>query len=337
MSWADRSPRPIWESQEWTDPKWKKTTDYKTDPTTDQDSDPTPQPATRGQDSQDCAFVRLPEKITLAESDVGNFFRREGVWENDDGATYLSWYQDRFSWSYNTVQFWDGDFMLASVVSTAETALEEAGILLPASRRSGNSHLAVKDCRGVIMYVFLENMADPTKYEVYNRKGQLLSTSFKGQIYPDQLEWRDYAQVPMALAQSPVVSTAPNMHKHYEAQRESHVVKMWQIEYQPSFNSNSSLLKSQFRWVLAMATQMMAIRELDMVPQGHGRLRTPAIFPLFVLFQIFVASGVIALLLLCFRRAYDVVYQPAPTPAILNPYLKDWAPYGALVQQHKWP
>lgn len=288
---------------------------------------PTQQPATRAQDFQECALVRLPLKFKLVPR-VESSIKRAGVWENDDGATFLGWQQDHFSFGH-TVSYFDGAVPFFDVTQTSDSALRDLGLDLPPPANNAKvTTLVAKDCQGVLMYVFREHHEDINQYEVYNRAGEFLAGSVSGQLYHDQIHWYDQYRNPIAIAQSPFISTIPNIDKTYEQQRSSGVVKMWELEFIEDYGSNSSILRDQYRWVLGAALQTRAIREADMGPSGE--MTEPWIYQWFVFMQILLFLAFVYCIFACFQGTYHVIYQPPPKAVIQNPYLRDFSAYGAL-------
>lgn len=290
---------------------------------------PTAQPASRGQDEQECGFTTLPEKFRLVPRDQGEVGRM-GFFETGEGAALVQWNQNLFGWAYQNIAFNVDDkaFIKAEVLDYAGVnqlydELEEEGIQMPVSNAEFNT-IALKDCQGVLLYLFREHRQNINIYEVYNRAGQFIAGSVEGINYKNQVHFYDEQRKPIAIAQSPLVTTAAAeaVYKSPEGQ-----VKQWEIQFISGFDSNSSLKDEEYRWVLATAIQVRAIREADW---SNGAPQEPAVYPWFI-FTWFSVIFVVTVLAGCLIRSiYFLVYPRERQAAIANPFMKDFRAYGVL-------
>jgi len=293
------------------------------------DAVPTAQPASRGQDEQECGFTTLPEKFRLIPK-VQDEMTRMGFFQTDQGATLMQWTQSLFGWAYQNVFFNVDDkaFIKAEVLDYAGLdalydGLAEEGIEMPISNADFNT-IVIKDCQDVLLYIFREHKRNINIYEVYNRAGQFIAGSVEGINYKDQIHFYDETRKPIAIAQSPLVTTmaAEALYKASDGQ-----VKQWEIEYVGGFSSNSSLKLEEYRWVLATAVQMRAIRDADW---ANGAPEEPAVYPWFI-FTWFSVLFVFVVLAVCLLRVtYFLVYPREKQAAIANPFMKDFRAYGVL-------
>lgn len=291
---------------------------------------PTAQPASRGQDEQECGFTTLPEKFRLVPR-VQDEMTRMGFFETDQGATLVQWTQSLFGWAYQNIFFNIDDKAFIKVevldndgVDALYDELAEEGIETPISNADFNT-IVIKDCQDVLLYIFREHRQNINIYEVYNRAFQFLAGSVEGINYQDQIHFYDEHRAPIAIAQSPFVTTmaATTIYKPPDGQ-----VKQWEIEYVGGdMGSNSSLVGEEYRWVLATAVQVRAIREATW---ANGSPEEPGVYSWFLFTWFLVFSLVVLLGCYLLRFMYFLVYPREMQPAITNPFMKDFRAYGVL-------
>lgn len=288
---------------------------------------PTGQPATRGQDEQICGFLDLPEDFFLSQR-VSDSMTKSGVWESDAGGTFLTWTQDLFAYKYQTVYFYVDSRLLfkAEVIDNDEIQL---GRKLPMRTLKDEKDkwtvIALKDCQDVLLYTLLESNTGRHVAEIYNRADELVAFSRPGATFPDQIHYFDSEKAPIAISQSPMVTdhetpTAGGSHRED--------VAIWEVQYLHGYNSNSSLVIPQYRWVLGAAIQERAIRSA-LGRTANGDLEKPSAYFWFLALCIVGILVLAAAVCGCCFRVYRLVY-PDRYEEVSNLFLKDSNVYGAL-------
>lgn len=289
---------------------------------------PTGQPPTRGQDSQLCAFVELPDDIMLAPQ-LSDRMVKHGTWQTLDGAQQVSWTQDLFSWDYDTIYLKAMDKVLArmDVITDLEAELPGYNIKLDSKKEGPFTVIAVKDCADQLLYVFHEHKDVKHNYRIFNRDEELVAQMIGGALLYDQMHIYDDKMVPFALAQSPtIVEDSFNEHVRNRPDAVFGGVPTYQLRFVPGYNSNSSLLLPQNRWVLAAALQERACRNAMRFDGGY-----PPAYPWFVgllgFFGLVLVGGLLFLIHMIFRCVYPKFY-----PEIENSFLQSTVQKGQFAE-----
>jgi len=288
----------------------------------------TAQPATRGQDELSCGFLDLPKDFFLSQR-TNDPLAKSGVWESDDGGTFVSWTQDLFAFHYSIVNFFV-DSRLLFRAETVDDDLVQIGreLTMRKKTRKDFTVISLKDCDDVLLYTIFEAIAKPHQIEIYNRADQLVAWSKNGYSFPDQLHFYDHEEAPIFISQSPMISDSISPSSG-DAKRSD--IATWQVEFLQGYNSNSSLVLPQNRWVLAAAVQERAIRDAA-GRTANGGVEEPPVYWWFMVMSFgFFALFVGALIGVC-CCAYRLVY-PRRYEEVTNPFLKDGSVYGALEQK----
>lgn len=280
---------------------------------------PTGQPPTRGQDEQLCAFVELPDDIMLAPK-LSDKLVKHGNWQSIDGAEFVEWSQDLFTWSYDMIYLSTGTKVLAKmeVIHDAETQLPGYRIDLKKTKEEGKfTTIALKDCSDQLLYVFHEHKDVKHNYRIFNRDEELVAQIVGGNLFYDQMHIYDDKMVPIGITQSPwIVEDSYNMHVRNRPDASTGGVPSYELRFISGYNSSSSMLLPQNRWVLAAAVQERACRNAMRFDGGY-----PAAYPWFLGLAIFaglvLVGGFILILHMIFRCVYPKLY-----PEIENVFLQ---------------
>lgn len=288
---------------------------------------PTMQEATRGQDAQRCGTIALPEVINLVVK-VDNGFYKSGIWENKDGATLVSWWQDLFAFNYDTVDFYvDAKLLLrARAIRHPEQSreLEAFGVnLLDEDEAKGTRVVVVlKDCDDVPMY-FIRELSDG-ECDIFNHWGKLIARSSRGETISDQIYFKDEAGDPIAVSQSPIITMSEEeTQQAWLSPNKPDELGPWQVWFPSAFSSRSNLRDPILRYVIAAVVQERAVRKAMTVP-GTDRVVTPYSHIFFECFLVVVFAGSLALLIGTCSCIFSFVYPPRKSPdPVENPFLKD--------------
>lgn len=262
-------------------------------------TDPDKQPATRGQDAQRCAYALLPERVQLLGSPAGWMgLVHDGSLMTRDKAILLDWSLDLFSWAQPSVRTSYGSKLLyKSEVVKEASDLGGAWLDLWNWARLRRV-VALKDCDGVVMYVFRvrrgEEAHEPAgdgnvdhshncDYEIYNQDGEMvaMSTCNSDSDVADQMRFLDFQGNIITVAQSPAIEGGyipfelsdyygPKVpwHVPVEGEKDTRHVPgflrpwdIWFVDGEPGHPSNSSLLLAQNRWVVVAAIVDRALRD----------------------------------------------------------------------------
>merc|ERR1719487_304560 len=281
---------------------------------------PTGQPPTRGQDEQLCAFVELPDDIMLAPK-LSDKLVKHGNWQSIDGAEFVQWSQDLFTWSYDMIYLSVmNNKILAKmeVIQDVELQLPGYKIELENKKEGGEfTVIALKDCSDQLLYVFHEHKDAKHNYRIFNRDEKLVAQIVGGNLYYDQLHIYDDKMIPIGIVQSPfIVEDSYNAHVRNRPDADMGGVPSYELRFVSGYNSNSSMLLPQNRWVLAAAIQERACRNSLRFDGGY-----PPAYPWFLGLAIFaglVFLGVVVVVLqMIFRCVYPKLY-----PEIENVFLQ---------------
>lgn len=282
---------------------------------------PTKQPATRGQDDQTCGWLSLPDDIFLSPK-ISDKFTKSGSFENRDGATYSAWTQDLFAWDYQTVYFQVDSklFVKAEVIENEEVQLP--GIVLKKERHGPPvSTVVLRDCNNVVMYILREAKGSAHSYNISNRDDVLIASSIQGTYFKDQMQFFDDEGKPIVLAQSPnLIEDRPEGAPGDHGEEYFGRIAPWEVKFIDGYNSSSSLIIPQNRWVIAIAVQVRAIRDAER--GGDGAVTAPEVFPFFMALVVVGIMVVLALFFCFFLWVYRLVY-PKRYDEIENKYLQD--------------
>lgn len=278
---------------------------------------PTAQPPSRGQDSGECGWLTLPEDVFLSPR-TSDSFARSGVLESDAGGVFATWQQDLFAWNYQTVYFNVGSKLFVKAEVIENEAVQLPGIQL--QKVKDVNTIAIKDCNNVLLYILRETTKAPYTYKIFNRDDNLIATSEMGEFFTDQIHFYDDEHNPLVIAQSPKIvdgnpePVADNAHPSLGN------VPSWEVRYLHGYNSSSSLLIEEYRWVIMLAVQERAIRSADRA--ADGQVMPSKTFPLFIGISTVFFLVVTALLCCCFFGVYRLVY-PKKNDEVENKYLRD--------------
>jgi len=266
------------------------------------------QPATPGQDSQDCGYALLPDAFQLVVRETGWFFRT-GAWTSRDGGTLITWSQPLFGSSRAVYYFaWNKLFVKTREIKQVDG---ELGIRLPRYNPKLWTAVALMDCQDVVMYVLLSHRDKRSVYEIYNQAGQFLGASDVREENPDKLFFYGEEEHALAIAQSPQVF---NSMQQVLATPNSQTIPRdpnhWGIQFVPPWATNSSLEFSQNRWVLAVAVQDLALIQLGNTQPYAVIMLLSAVF-LFAL-AVLAYKG--------FEQLLHIVQRPPSN--VLNPFVK---------------
>lgn len=289
---------------------------------------PTGQPPSRGQDSQMCAFVELPDDLMLAPK-LADKFVRHGNWQTVDGAEFADWTQDLFSWSYDLIYLNAAGKMLASleVIRDVEAQLPGFNVHLTEKKEGPYTTVAVKDCAGQLLYVFHEHKDSKHNYRIFNRDEKLVAQIVGGNLFYDQMHIYDDKMVPMAISQSPwIVEDSFNMHIRNRPDAGMGGVPSYELRFIPGYNSNSSMMLPQNRWVIAAAIQERACRNALRFDGGY-----PAAYPWFVGLLVFFFLVLVGSLLYLLHMMFRCVY-PKFYPEIENVFLQSTVQKGQFAE-----
>mmetsp|Transcript_34834 Transcript_34834/g.81353 ORF Transcript_34834/g.81353 Transcript_34834/m.81353 type:complete len:338 (+) Transcript_34834:128-1141(+) len=289
---------------------------------------PTKQPATWGQDMQECGYLYLPQHIQLAPKSA-SVMHMAGAWESLDGATFAAWSQALWPWS---LQEWSMDvglklFILAAPVmstfrSDQRSALEDLGMYLP-QRDGFKVPVVFRDCNGVPMYAVMERDADPLLMEVYNREGQFVAGSRRGDSKGEEIRFHDETGAPLAYAVRLQAggATSSTASQGSAGPRE---LAPWQIQFFDQTWTNSTLALPQNRWVIAASVQERALEEAAQQPHILVVLGCIGL----LLAALAFCAGLVFLLGLGIWRA---VFPRRKTTNVRNIFLEDFQAYPAPV------
>lgn len=295
---------------------------------------PTAQPATRGQDTQECGWLSLPEDVLLSPKTTDGF-ARSGDIESDAGGVFATWQQDLFSWSYQSISFQVESklFVKTELITNAEAQLP--GVKLSSWMAPGGNILAVKDCNNVLLYTFHESTKPPYAYDIYNRANELVAKSGAGEFFTDQIHFFDDEHKPIVIAQSPKIVADNPAPIGDRAHASMGYVPSWEVRFIAGYGSNSSLLLAQNRWVIVLAVQELAVRGADR--SSSGEVMAPRMFPLFIvvyaIFAVAIVFAICSFFVWVYRQVYPKTY-PEP-PLVENKYLQPFQmrnPYGTVQQ-----
>mmetsp|Transcript_44672 Transcript_44672/g.81532 ORF Transcript_44672/g.81532 Transcript_44672/m.81532 type:complete len:342 (+) Transcript_44672:151-1176(+) len=283
---------------------------------------PTKQPATWGQDMQECGWLSLPRYVQLAPKTT-NAFHTVGVWESYHGATFASWSQALWPWSSEDWEMEVGSkvFMLAAAAKTTlradqREALADVGMLLP--ERDGFSvPIVFKDCNGVPIYAVMENTVDPTVVEVYNRFGEFVAGSQSTDKRGDVMKYHDDVGAPLAVAQRLEARSNGLQQGVFFSYRE---VSPWEIQFMDDSWTNSSLALAQNRWVIAATIQERALEDAS-------RQLPIALLLMSLLALVAGAACLLGLVALLFLGIWRAVFPRPKTSLVRNIFLEDLQAY----------
>lgn len=277
---------------------------------------PTPQPATRGQDEQECGWLALPENIFMSPR-ISDGFAVSGDIESDTGAIFCTWTQDLFAWEYETVYF-NVDtklFVKAERVDEEDELPVEERVKIP----YGWNAYVFKDCTGVVLYIVREEKKWPHRVTVSNRADQLVAYSEKAGYFKDQLHFYDDLHAPIAIAQSPMIVEGNPGFIRNGAEDAMGGIPTWEVMFVSGYGSNSSLILAQNRWVVALAVQYRAIRGASRAKDGSVLPSALRVLSIGVSVAFFVALVLAFFALLVW--VYRLVHPPS-YPEIENEYLQ---------------
>lgn len=288
----------------------------------------TDQPSTRGQDEGGCGFLDLPKRFFLSQR-TNDPMAKSGVFESADGGSFLSWTQDLFAVHYSVVNFFVDSRLLfrAEVVDDDQVQIGRK-LTMREKTRKDFTVISFKDCEDVLLYTVFEAKAAPHQMEIYNRGDQLIAWSKTGWSFPDQIQFFDYEEAPIFIAQSPMIS---DQHHPTVGDAKRSDIATWEVDFLQGYNSNCSLIIPQYRWVLAAAVQERAIRDAA-GRNSDGSIKEPEVYWWFMLMSYLFAAVFIGALLGICCCAYRLVY-PARYEEVTNPFLKDGSVYGSLEQK----
>mmetsp|Transcript_28243 Transcript_28243/g.65325 ORF Transcript_28243/g.65325 Transcript_28243/m.65325 type:complete len:343 (-) Transcript_28243:49-1077(-) len=283
---------------------------------------PTKQPATWGQDMQECAWLSLPSYIQLAPK-ITTAFHTAGVWESFHGATFSSWSQALWPWSSEDWEMEVGSkvFMLAMPAKTALRApqleaLADVGMVLP--QRDGFSvPIVFKDCNGVPVYAVMENTVDPTVIEVYNRYGEFVAGSQSADESGDVIRYHDDVGAPLAIAQRLKARSNELQQGVLFSYRD---VIPWEIQFMDDSWTNSSLGLAQNRWVIAATVQERALEDAS-------RTLPISVTLMCLLGVVAAAACLLGLVVLLFLGIWRAVFPRQKGSNVRNIFLEDLQAY----------
>mmetsp|Transcript_24429 Transcript_24429/g.42749 ORF Transcript_24429/g.42749 Transcript_24429/m.42749 type:complete len:341 (+) Transcript_24429:102-1124(+) len=281
---------------------------------------PTMHRATRGQDAQRCGTIALPELLNLAPK-VNNGLYKSGIWNNKDGATLVSWWQDLFAFSYDTVDFYvDAKLLLrARAIRDPQMELEAFGVDL-VDEKSNNIVVILKDCDDVPMY-FVKELTNG-ECEIFDHWGELIARGTHGETIADQIYFKDDAGDPIAVAQSPII-TMSEEEKTQESYRQPDDLDTWQVWFPSMFSSRSSLRDPILRYVIAAVVQERAVRKAMSIPGTNSQVM-PSSRVFVVLFLVVLSAGFLALCVVACSCTFHLVYPlRKPKDPTENPFLTD--------------
>mmetsp|Transcript_73299 Transcript_73299/g.192168 ORF Transcript_73299/g.192168 Transcript_73299/m.192168 type:complete len:350 (+) Transcript_73299:127-1176(+) len=276
---------------------------------------PLRQSSTAAQDSQECGFLLLPERIQLAPTSP-TAVERYGVWETLDSASLATWQQPLLRWSVDAEYFSVGPKLFMKVMHEA-----------PDDNFPGTDTVSLRDCADQLMYTLRADTNTAGTYRIYNRAGEFVARSTysnpNDDVFKDsQLEFYDSFGQPIAIAHCPQLP-GPGVDYHLamvgqKASRGFGGISPWQVLFLDQAESNSSLLLAQNRWVVAAVVQDLALRDAP-----------PPDLRVWFVVLCAVPFG-LATLLVCsaLGAVHDAAYRKPNE--IANPFLKDWQQYGTL-------
>lgn len=304
-------------------------------PATSPPPHPTAQPATRGQDEQDCGWLDLPEDVFLSPK-ISDGFTKGGDIETADGGVQASWTQDLFAWNYQTVYFYSGGID-AKLFAKAEVIEDEEVQLLGVAvqKRPNMTTIVFRDCNDVVLYIVRETKKAPYNFEIYNRDDQLVSKSKHGEKFTDQIHFFDQSDAPLAIAQSPTIVQGNPKELPDQAHESFGNIPAWEVKYVDGHPNNSTLGIEHNRWVIVLTVQEHAVRTAERAPNGN--MMQPGVFGVFLtltaLFFCVAACSVCGLFFWIYRLVYPKRYEE-----VENKYLQDnRRMYGSLATRWEPP
>lgn len=253
---------------------------------------------------------------------VTNFFKKFGYWESPDSATFLSWNQYSFAWDDTTAYFEVDSKLFFKSEAVLYVDEEHLGMRLPDDINGEFHVVALRDCDGAMLYVLRAHATMHDLYEIYNRWGQLVASSSNGKHFPDQMQFHDENNTPIAVTQSPIV-TVEDLEEHIAAAPVEPLgtPEPWEINFVGAqYGSNSSLALSQNRWVIAAAVQDRAIRDAMREAPSYGHY----LFLFTVCAVVCLCIVAMLTVLSMLRRLVDVDMQAEKQRlAEPNPFIQD--------------
>lgn len=253
-----------------------------------------------------------------------------GFWTTAHGAILVSWMQKLYGWSFENIYFYVQQKLFFKT-EVLQTQYEHAATLptLPSITDDDEQGVTIllKDCTESILYIIRERKdREGIGHKIYNRLGEFVAQSYRGDLVPNQINFFDDENTPIAFAQSPYI-TDDVLSPHPPDVRKPGGLMPWEVRFVPEFKSNSSMTISQNRWVITASVQMRAIR--DAARGEDGRIERPWFFKWFLLLTALFAMLVCALSCTLFMWIYRLVY-PERLDFIENPFLREPNWYGSL-------
>lgn len=299
------------------------------------------QPATWGQDEQECGMLLLPNRFYVApKGEAGFLMDRVGTWKTKEGATLAEWTEGLYAWQPESVYV----FLGSKLIFKAEPMWQ--GNDLPEQWPSELLQsffdtwtefdtIILRDCRHALLYVVRVLHAEPSTYQIYDRAGKLVARAQKGLDVDGRLVFYDEHDIALAVAQAPLVSdnTAHLLVSNDDGEwvpneiPKSTNIASWEIWfYDRTGGSTSSLLLAENRYVLAAVTQHRAMKVADLTAQvtagNIGPLQNIAIIATPILLRGLFAAVPMAILFGAFASIHQVVF-PVPPQKLDHRFLEE--------------
>jgi len=240
-----------------------------------------------------------------------------GIWMSTDGATFLTWEQERFRWSPDKVYYYRGAKMLFK--TEPNTKENDDG--------STTQIVILQDCESVPMYsLVVRGQEGRFEYDIHDQTGDMVARARydTAKDFPNQLLFTDRFEMPIAVAESPAITNLADLVEGQHRPPE-YAIRPWQVSFYGATTTNSSLMLAQNRWVIIAVVQDHAIR----VSGESGQL--PDFRPWFVGVCVAVLAVVVAVLSAVSRLINVAVYPPVSREIDNpNPFLKPTGAYGSL-------
>lgn len=293
--------------------------------------EPTAQPMTRGQDAQECGVVDLSQNLFLKAKHADEFYK-SGTISSADGAVWITWTQNLFSWQPETVDFFTGSG--AKLVARAEVVDPSRAATITNRRRrtslwskitnpdpvKDETTITLKDCEGDLMYVIREQKFPPYLMTIANKDDDIVARTTAGQLASSQVHWNDQDDKAIAISQSPAVMSVKISRDEAAKQYDTSVggVQAWQLLFLEGYGAKSTLQMEQNRWVIAFAAQEHAIRMGMRATQDAGK---PLGFYVVVGLSLLMLAACVAGALYGLMLVVQLIYPPH-YPEIENKFLQ---------------
>lgn len=242
--------------------------------------------STEGQDSQACPLLKLPGLLRL-ESKASSWMRRSGSMEDYNSVAMGFWSQNLLTQRWRTMYLRDVDGKLAlkAVPMDKDTLSRNYGWapknmstdydLYTSYKRdlrqeinwvpeadTSKTWVALLDCAGDLLFVFLLQAGEPGHTDIYDRYGYFLAHSLNDPIVA-RYQWIDTEGRLLATAESP--GLRENISRAELPTDDAYGgILFYELGYeQGGYKSASKLMDEEYRWVIASAMQVSAVYEAE--------------------------------------------------------------------------